>query len=118
LVILDEVGRGTSTYDGMSLAWAIAEYLHDDVQALTLFATHYHELTRLVEVLPGCRNYKASVEEVGGEIVFLHRIESGAESSSYGVHVAKLAGLPPQVTDRAGEILTRLEAEGVKDFAG
>src|ERR671911_579649 len=118
LVILDEVGRGTSTYDGMSLAWAIAEYLHDDVQALTLFATHYHELTRLVEMLPGCRNYKASVEEVGGEIVFLHRIESGAESSSYGVHVAKLAGLPPQVTDRAGEILTRLESEGVKDFAG
>jgi DNA mismatch repair protein MutS len=118
LVILDEVGRGTSTYDGMSLAWAIAEYLHDDVQALTLFATHYHELTRLTEMLPGCRNYKASVEEVGGEIVFLHRIEAGAESSSYGVHVAKLAGLPPQVTDRAGEILTRLEAEGVKDFAG
>src|SRR5215204_1855166 len=118
LVILDEVGRGTSTYDGMSLAWAIAEYLHDDVQSLTLFATHYHELTRLAEILPGCENYKASVEEVGGEIVFLHRIDAGAESSSYGVHVAKLAGLPPQVTDRAGEILTRLEAEGVKDFAG
>jgi DNA mismatch repair protein MutS len=118
LVILDEVGRGTSTYDGMSLAWAIAEYLHDDVQSLTLFATHYHELTRLAEMLPGCRNYKASVEEVGGEIVFLHRIEVGAESSSYGVHVARLAGLPPQVTDRAGEILARLEAEGVKDFAG
>jgi len=118
LVILDEVGRGTSTYDGMSLAWAIAEYLHDDVQSLTLFATHYHELTRLAEILPGCRNYKASVEDVGGEIVFLHRIEAGAESSSYGVHVARLAGLPRQVTDRAGEILTRLEAEGVKDFAG
>src|ERR687897_1273222 len=118
LVILDEVGRGTSTYDGMSLAWAIAEYLHDDVQSLTLFATHYHELTRLAEMLPGCRNYKASVEEVGGEIVFLHRIDAGAESSSYGVHVARLAGLPPQVTDRAGEILSRLEAEGVKDFAG
>ena len=118
LVILDEVGRGTSTYDGMSLAWAIAEFLHDDVQSLTLFATHYHELTRLAEMLPGCRNFKASVEEVGGEIVFLHRIEAGAESSSYGVHVAKLAGLPPQVTDRAGEILARLEAEGVKDFAG
>ena len=118
LVILDEVGRGTSTYDGMSLAWAMAEYLHDDVQSLTLFATHYHELTRLEDLLPGCRNYKASVEDVGGEIVFLHRIEPGAESSSYGVHVAKLAGLPPQVTDRAGEILARLEAEGVKDFAG
>lgn len=118
LVILDEVGRGTSTYDGMSLAWAIAEYLHDDVQSLTLFATHYHELTRLADVLPGCRNQKASVEEVGGEIVFLHRIEEGAESSSYGVHVARLAGLPPQVTDRAGEILGRLETEGVKDFAG
>jgi len=118
LVILDEVGRGTSTYDGMSLAWAMAEYLHDDVQSLTLFATHYHELTRLEELLPGCRNYKASVEEVGGEIVFLHRIEEGAESSSYGVHVARLAGLPPQVTDRADEILARLESEGVKDFAG
>src|ERR671938_397993 len=118
LVILDEVGRGTSTYDGMSLAWAIAEYLHDDVQALTLFATHYHELTRLTEMLPGCRNYKANVEEVGGEIVFLHRIEAGAESSSYGVHVARLAGLPRRVTERAAEILDRLEAEGVKDFAG
>ena len=118
LVILDEVGRGTSTYDGMSLAWAIAEYLHDDVQALTLFATHYHELTRLSEVLPGCENHKASVEEVGGEIVFLHRIEPGAESSSYGVHVARLAGLPRRVTERAGEILARLEAEGVKDFVG
>ena len=77
----------------MSLAWAIAEYLHDDVQSLTLFATHYHELTRLAEILPGCRNHKATVEEVGGEIVFLHRIEAGAESSSYGVHVARLAGL-------------------------
>jgi DNA mismatch repair protein MutS len=118
LVILDEVGRGTSTYDGMSLAWAMAEYLHDDVQSLTLFATHYHELTRLEVLLPGCRNYKASVEDVGGEIVFLHRIEEGAESSSYGVHVARLAGLPRQVTDRAGEILARLEADGVKDFAG
>src|SRR5919202_1048583 len=118
LVILDEVGRGTSTYDGMSLAWAIAEYLHDDVQSLTLFATHYHELTRLAEILPGCRNQKATVEEIGGEIVFLHRIEPGAESSSYGVHVARLAGLPRQVTERAGEILTRLESEGVKDFAG
>ena len=118
LVILDEVGRGTSTYDGMSLAWAIAEYLHDDVQSLTLFATHYHELTRLAELLPGCENHKAAVEEVGGEIVFLHRIEPGAESSSYGVHVARLAGLPRQVTERAGEILGRLESEGVKDFAG
>ena len=118
LVILDEVGRGTSTYDGMSLAWAIAEYLHDDVQSLTLFATHYHELTRLAETLPGCRNYKASVEDVGGEIIFIHRIEEGAESSSYGVHVARLAGLPAPVTERAGEILSRLETEGVKDFAG
>jgi len=118
LVILDEVGRGTSTYDGMSLAWAIAEYLHDDVQSLTLFATHYHELTRLAEILPGCENYKAAVEEVAGEIVFLHRIETGAESSSYGVHVARLAGLPNQVVGRADEILARLEAEGVKDFTG
>jgi DNA mismatch repair protein MutS len=118
LVILDELGRGTSTYDGMSLAWAIAEYLHDDVQSLTFFATHYHELTRLADTLPGSRNYKAAVEEVGEEIVFLHRIERGAESSSYGVHVARLAGLPRSVTDRAGEILDRLESEGVQNFAG
>jgi DNA mismatch repair protein MutS len=118
LVILDEVGRGTSTYDGMSLAWAIAEYLHDDVQALTLFATHYHELTQLADVLPGCQNHKAVVEDVGGEIVFVHRIEPGAESSSYGVHVARLAGLPSRVTDRATDILARLEAEGVQNFAG
>jgi DNA mismatch repair protein MutS len=118
LVILDELGRGTSTYDGMSLAWAIAEYLHDDVQSLTFFATHYHELTRLADTLPGSRNFKAAVEEVGEEIVFLHRIEEGAESSSYGVHVARLAGLPRSVTDRAGEILTRLESEGVQNFAG
>jgi DNA mismatch repair protein MutS len=118
LVILDELGRGTSTYDGMSLAWAIAEYLHDDVQSLTFFATHYHELTRLADTLPGSRNFKAAVEEVGEEIVFLHRIEEGAESSSYGVHVARLAGLPRSVTDRAGEILGRLESEGVQNFAG
>jgi DNA mismatch repair protein MutS len=118
LVILDELGRGTSTYDGMSLAWAIAEYLHDDVQSLTFFATHYHELTRLADTLPGSRNFKAAVEEVGEEIVFLHRIEEGAESSSYGVHVARLAGLPRSVTDRAGEILNRLESEGVQNFAG
>jgi DNA mismatch repair protein MutS len=107
LVILDEVGRGTSTYDGMSLAWAIAEYLHDDVQSLTLFATHYHELTRLAELFPGCRNQKASVEEIAGEIVFLHRIEEGAESSSYGVHVARLDGLPPRVTEGERETLGR-----------
>jgi DNA mismatch repair protein MutS len=117
-VILDEVGRGTSTYDGMSLAWAIAEYLHDDVQPLTLFATHYHELTRLADILPGCKNYRAAVEEVGEEVVFLHRIEEGAESSSYGVHVARLAGLPRSVTDRAQEILGRIEASGVEGFAG
>jgi DNA mismatch repair protein MutS len=118
LVILDEVGRGTSTYDGMSIAWAIAEYLHDEAQSLSLFATHYHELTQLADVLPGCRNYKATVEEIGDEIIFLHRIEPGAESSSYGVHVAKLAGLPRQVTDRAGEILERLEAGSGQNFAG
>ena len=97
---------------------AVTERLHDVIGARTMFATHYHELTRLADVLPGCRNYKASVEEVGGEIVFLHKIEPGAESSSYGVHVARLAGLPKQVTERAGEILSRVESEGIKDFAG
>ncbi|MFY9609703.1 MAG: DNA mismatch repair protein MutS [Blastocatellia bacterium] len=112
LVLLDEVGRGTSTFDGLSLAWAIAEYLHDnaDHAAKTLFATHYHEMTELAKLLPGVRNYQMAAKEAGGTIVFLRRVVEGSASKSYGIEVGKLAGLPRPVTDRAREILLNLEA--------
>ncbi|MBI3652574.1 MAG: DNA mismatch repair protein MutS [Acidobacteria bacterium] len=112
LVLLDEVGRGTATFDGLSLAWAITEYLHDNPQhaAKTLFATHYHEMTELAKLLPGVRNYQMAVKDVGGSIVFLRKIIEGNASKSYGIEVARLAGLPRSVIDRAREILTNLEA--------
>jgi DNA mismatch repair protein MutS len=111
LVLLDEVGRGTSTFDGLSLAWAIAEYLHNNPQhaAKTLFATHYHELTELAERLPGAQNYQITAAERDGEVVFLHRLERGQASKSYGIEVARLAGLPPAVVARARDVLARLE---------
>jgi DNA mismatch repair protein MutS len=111
LVLLDEVGRGTATFDGLSLAWAIAEYLHDHGQhnAKTLFATHYHELTELAKLRPGVKNYQVAVSEVGGNIVFLRRVIPGSASKSYGIEVARLAGLPKTVIERAREILTNLE---------
>lgn len=112
LVLLDEVGRGTSTFDGLSLAWAIGEFLHDNPQhaAKTLFATHYHEMTDLAKMLPGVRNYQMAVKESGGAIVFLRRVVEGSASKSYGIEVARLAGLPRAVLDRAREILDNLEA--------
>jgi DNA mismatch repair protein MutS len=110
LVILDEVGRGTSTYDGVSLAWAIAEFLHEHVRARTLFATHYHELTGMAASAPGVRNLNVAVEERGSEIFFLHRIVPGAADRSYGIHVARLAGVPAAVLARAQVILRGLEA--------
>ncbi|MBK6798670.1 MAG: DNA mismatch repair protein MutS [Acidobacteria bacterium] len=111
LVLLDEVGRGTSTFDGLSLAWAIAEYLHDSSRhsAKTLFATHYHELTEMAKMRPGVRNYQVAVSESKGEIVFLRKVVQGSASKSYGIEVARLAGLPKSVIERAREILTNLE---------
>lgn len=111
LLILDEIGRGTSTYDGVSIAWAVIEYLHNhpEKRAKTLFATHYHELTELPELLPGIRNYKVAVSESGGKVVFLYKITAGGADKSYGIHVAQIAGMPPTVTVRAEEILKRLE---------
>ena len=111
LVLLDEVGRGTATFDGLSLAWAIAEYLHDHPHhsAKTIFATHYHELTELSKLRPGVRNYQVAVSESGGRIVFLRRVIPGCASKSYGIEVARLAGLPRQVVERAQEILGNLE---------
>ena len=109
LVLLDEVGRGTATFDGLSLAWAVVEHLHAQTHARTLFATHYHELTELADLLPGVKNIHVSVEETPNEIVFLRRIEEGSADKSYGIEVARLAGLPRVVIERAREILRRHE---------
>src|SRR5205085_12688738 len=114
LVILDEIGRGTSTYDGVSLAWAITEYLHDDVGCRALFATHYHELAELAERLPGLRNYNALVHEAADGIIFLHRMAPGSADKSYGIHVAQRAGVPAEVLARAREVLAELEAHHLK----
>ncbi|MDD2433167.1 MAG: DNA mismatch repair protein MutS [Clostridia bacterium] len=111
LVVLDEVGRGTSTCDGLSMAWAISEYLIKELKSKTLFATHYHELTCLSNIYEGIKNLSVAVQEKGEEIVFLHKIIPGATDKSYGIQVAKLAGLPQVVVDRANEILKNLEAE-------
>ena len=109
LVILDEIGRGTSTYDGVSLAWAITEHLHNQVGCRTLFATHYHELAQLAETLPNLRNCNVLVREWQEDIVFLHKIAPGSADKSYGIHVARLAGIPADVLDRAGQVLQQLE---------
>jgi len=111
LILLDEVGRGTSTFDGISIAWAITEYLHENprVRAKTIFATHYHELNELAELYPRIKNFKADVREVGDKVIFLHKIVPGYADHSYGIEVAKMAGLPKEVTDRAKEILANLE---------
>jgi DNA mismatch repair protein MutS len=110
LILLDEVGRGTSTYDGLAIAWAAIEYLHARVRAKTLFATHYFELTELAEQLAGVKNYHVSVKETGGGIVFLRKVEPGAADRSYGIEVAKLAGLPNEVIGRAREVLAEHES--------
>ncbi|MGA7290837.1 MAG: DNA mismatch repair protein MutS, partial [Terriglobales bacterium] len=110
LILLDEVGRGTSTYDGLAIAWAAVEYLHAKVRAKTLFATHYFELTELAEQLSGVKNYHVSVKEAGGSVVFLRRVEPGAADRSYGIEVAKLAGLPNEVVVRAREVLAEHES--------
>ena len=116
LLILDEIGRGTSTYDGVSIAWAVVEYIHNhpDLRAKTLFATHYHELTQLADLLPGVRNYNVAVSETGGQVVFLHKIIPGGADRSYGIHVGQLAGLPKPVVQRAEEILHQLEKSSGK----
>jgi DNA mismatch repair protein MutS len=112
LLILDEVGRGTSTYDGLSIAWAVVEYLHNhpERRARTLFATHYHELTEMAQRLPSVRNYNLAVVEEGKQVVFLHKVEPGGADRSYGIHVAQLAGVPRPVIHRAEELLTQLES--------
>ena len=111
LVILDEVGRGTATYDGLSIAWATLEHLHTEKKCRGLFATHYHELTRLAEELPRLRAVAMAVREWRGRVVFLHEVKPGAADRSYGVAVARLAGLPDPVVERAEQLLSLLEAQ-------
>ncbi|MFN3480998.1 MAG: DNA mismatch repair protein MutS, partial [Thermodesulfovibrionales bacterium] len=113
LILLDEIGRGTSTFDGISIAWAVAEYILKEIKARTLFATHYNELTELNLSLDGIRNYNASVKEWGEEIIFLRKIVPGAADRSYGIHVARLAGLPDFVIERAKEVLSDLEKKDI-----
>jgi DNA mismatch repair protein MutS len=120
LVLLDEMGRGTATYDGLSLAWASVEHLHEEIGARTLFATHYHELTLLAERLTRLKNLRVTVKEGAAGIVFLHTVEAGAASKSYGIEVARLAGLPARVIARAREVLKlheRAETQQVLDAA-
>lgn len=116
LLILDEIGRGTSTYDGLSIAWAVIEYIHNhpNLRARTLFATHYHELTQLSDLLPGIRNYNVAVSESDNNVVFLHKIIPGGADRSYGIHVGQLAGLPKPVIQRSAEILRQLEISSGK----
>jgi DNA mismatch repair protein MutS len=109
LVLLDEIGRGTATYDGVSIAWAVTEHLHEECSAKTIFATHYHELTQLADQLSALVNYNVAVKEVGHDIVFLHHLQPGGADRSYGIDVGRLAGLPPSVVSRARAILRELE---------
>ena len=111
LVLLDEIGRGTSTYDGVSIAWAVTEHLYNITRCKTIFATHYHELTQLADELPALRNYNVAVREVGDRILFVHRLEPGGADRSYGIEVGRLAGLPNTLLERARELLRRLESE-------
>lgn len=119
LILLDEIGRGTSTFDGLSIAWAVAEFIHNSPQhsAKTLFATHYHELTELAENLPGAKNYQVLATEKDGDVVFLHKLKRGKASKSYGIAVAKLAGLPQKVIERAKDVLVKLEKYELAVFA-
>ncbi|HKR08165.1 MAG TPA: DNA mismatch repair protein MutS [Gemmatimonadaceae bacterium] len=113
LVLLDEIGRGTSTYDGISIAWAVSEHLHNNLGCKTIFATHYHELTQLADNLEAVRNYNVQVREIGDQVLFLHRLQPGGADRSYGIEVGRLAGLPTPVIDRAKELLRLLEAEQI-----
>jgi DNA mismatch repair protein MutS len=113
LVLLDEIGRGTSTYDGVSIAWAVSEHLHNNIRCKTIFATHYHELTQLAEELPAVRNYNVEVREAGEEVLFLYRLLPGGADRSYGIEVGRLAGLPMTVIRRARAVLELLEGEEI-----
>ena len=116
LVLFDELGRGTSTYDGISIAWAIVEYIHEHptASARTLFATHYHELNEMARSFPRIRNFNVSVRESGNRVIFLRKLVSGGSEHSFGIHVARMAGMPRSIVERSGEILARLERGGAQ----
>jgi len=120
LILLDEIGRGTSTYDGISIAWSIAEFIHEQpkARAKTLFATHYHELNEMAEMFPRIRNFNVSVKEVNGKIVFLRKLAPGGSEHSFGIHVAKLAGMPKRVVERAEDVLKQLEKSHASELHG
>jgi DNA mismatch repair protein MutS len=120
LILLDEIGRGTSTYDGISIAWSIAEYLHQHpkCKAKTLFATHYHELNEMAEKYERIKNYTVAVKEIGSQILFMRKLIPGGSEHSFGIHVAKLAGMPNQVVKRAEEMLTHLESQRSQENPG
>jgi DNA mismatch repair protein MutS len=117
LILLDEIGRGTSTYDGISIAWAIAEYIHENpnAKAKTLFATHYHELNEMTNTLTRIKNFNVSVKEIGNKVLFMRKLVAGGSAHSFGIHVAKMAGMPKKVLDRANQILLQLESSRDKD---
>ena len=117
LVLFDELGRGTSTYDGISIAWAIVEYIHENprFRAKTLFATHYHELNEMAKTFKRIANYNVAVKEINGKVVFIRKLEKGGSEHSFGIHVAKLAGMPPAIISRANEVLRQLEAANSRD---
>ena len=119
LVLFDELGRGTSTYDGISIAWSIVEYIHENPRfhAKTLFATHYHELNEMAKTFKRIANFNVSVREIDGKVVFLRKLVEGGSEHSFGIHVAKLAGLPPAIVSRANEVLHQLESANSKDAA-
>jgi DNA mismatch repair protein MutS len=120
LVLFDELGRGTSTYDGISIAWAILEYIHEHpkARARTLFATHYHELNEMEGLFDRIKNYNVSVREVDGKVIFLRKLERGGSEHSFGIHVAKIAGMPKSIVKRANEILRQLETDNRKQDIG
>ena len=117
LVLMDEIGRGTSTYDGISIAWSIVEYLHnhEKFKPKTLFATHYHELNQLEEDFPAIKNYNVSVKEVADKVIFMRKLKKGGSEHSFGIHVAQMAGMPNQVVIRAAEIMQHLEKDKIRN---
>jgi DNA mismatch repair protein MutS len=119
LIVLDEIGRGTSTFDGISIAWSIAEFLHNHIhKPLTLFATHYHELNELENKMARIKNFHVTHKEVGNKIIFLRKLALGGSTHSFGLHVARMAGMPPSLVDRANEILAMLEEKNLNNKIG
>ena len=117
LILLDEIGRGTSTYDGVAIAWSVAEYISQKIKARTIFATHYHELNVMPQSFSGIKNYRITISENDGEIVFLRKVVEGSASKSYGIQVAKMAGLPSVVVQTAEKLMVRMQKDFSKDLS-